>query len=445
MRIVSFWAKGYRSLRDVRIENLGSFNVFYGRNGSGKSNILEAMRTLFALAPFALGNVIQPGSSFPPGDAIKRRDLCSQDPSRKVVLGARLVSTTEAPEFSAGTTSMRELTLEVTLDWLIDQQPRLAMTCLRSEMDDLLERLAPKSGVPKPKGVQFPLEREIQAIVSQTLPHRAFAVVSADRATRPETIISHQGREDVIAEHLRNGRIKNAFLAAQNHPSHAIRRRFSELRKLLSGPPLSRPEVAPVHDPHTSEVDLREVLPEPNPEGKDVSLDLAGLGVAQIYSILAQCMLLGADAIGIEEPEAHLHAPTSGKDLRQLLKRLVDEEHIDQLFIATHSNLFDLDPKGYFDVSLKDGCTVVERAELTRVDREHLYEPGPAKHALLRMLEYMPPDDVVFRRPDGSPIGIDEMMRLLQEDDDLAVEFLKDLHSAALRMLKTKAKRAPGS
>lgn len=194
-------------------------------------------------------------------------------------------------------------------------------------------------------------------------------------------------------------------------------------------------------DPASGEVDLRELLPEPNPEGKDVSIDLAGLGVAQIYSILAQTMLLGARAVGIEEPEAHLHAPTSGRELRQLLKRLVDERHIDQLFIATHSNLFDLDSTGYFDVSLGASGTTIERAELSRVDREHLYEPGPAKHALVRMLEYLPPDEVIFRQPDGTPIPIADMLRHLQEDDDLAVEFLRDLHSAAMRMLKVKSKR----
>jgi len=43
MRIASFWAKGYRSLRDVRVDELGAFNVFYGPNGSGKSNVLAGI------------------------------------------------------------------------------------------------------------------------------------------------------------------------------------------------------------------------------------------------------------------------------------------------------------------------------------------------------------------------------------------------------------------
>ena len=54
MRIESFWAKGFRSLRDVRLENLGPFNVFYGPNGSGKSNILAAIEAWLELVPIAL-------------------------------------------------------------------------------------------------------------------------------------------------------------------------------------------------------------------------------------------------------------------------------------------------------------------------------------------------------------------------------------------------------
>lgn len=50
MRIEKFWAKGYRSLRDVELSGMGPFVVFYGPNGSGKSNVLAAIETLFSLA-----------------------------------------------------------------------------------------------------------------------------------------------------------------------------------------------------------------------------------------------------------------------------------------------------------------------------------------------------------------------------------------------------------
>ena len=441
MQITSFWAKGYRSLTDVRVDNLGRFNVFYGKNGSGKSNVLAAMRTLFELTGFVASQSqalddLNPNLTYfaIQRGIISRRDLSSHDPTRTIVLGATLVG--DGLEDSG--LSVQTMTIEITLRWAIENQPTVSFSKLCFNDDNL--RADNVRANPRPFFIPEPPDNSFRAFLINLFPRRIFALVGADRTPRIE-VKKQAELSDGVGDHLRAGRLKNALLAAQNDPNHRVRRQLGALRQILSGPPLHRPPFDPVLDPASGEVDLRELLPEPNPEGKDVSIDLAGLGVAQIYSILAQTMLLGARAVGIEEPEAHLHAPTSGRELRQLLKRLVDERHIDQLFIATHSNLFDLDSTGYFDVSLGTSGTTIERAELSRVDREHLYEPGPAKHALVRMLEYLPPDEVIFRQPDGTPIPIADMLRHLQEDDDLAVEFLRDLHSAAMRMLKVKSKR----
>lgn len=445
MRIASFWAKGYRSLRDVRIDGLGAFNIFYGPNGGGKTNILEGIQTLFLLARVRITAAIlqSPLDALGAKEAVRlgvfnRRDLCARDPGRTVVLGALLVEDDAAvPLLASEPLRLRELTIEVTFDWIVEGEPKLSISALRAGDEDLLRLWYPDA-------VYSDQRAHLQALVSEVLPARAYGLVRADRQPRPETTVRQSEPADVIPLYLQSGLLKNALLAAQLSPSHEVRRKLAEYRTLLAGPPLHRPPFAPVQDPLTGEVDLREALPEPNPEGQDISIDLAGLGIAQIYSILAQAMLLRKRAVGIEEPEAHLHAPTSGRALRQLLVRLVEEKHIDQLFIATHSNLFDLDPMGYYDVSLQDGCTVVKRSDLTRIDREHLYEPGPAKHALARLLQYAPEDEVVFRRSDGSPVTAKEMLGLLQEDDDVAVKFLQDVHGAAVRMVKVQAKKPQG-
>ncbi|WP_437637170.1 AAA family ATPase [Sorangium sp. So ce854] len=462
MRIDALWAKGYRSLRDVRLEGLGAFNVFYGPNGAGKSNILAAIRTLIQLAAVAATGgaltapdvkrariAIQEG-------IVRREDLCAHDPSQVIVLGASF----SGLEDLSPRLKLPKLDVEVTLDWVIEREPRLSISQLRTgkkKLDDLwrsslLDSLDEDED--EEEGGSEDEDRDeddalnighFRALLLESLPARAYGLVSADRSLRSEVLSPPPQGEDVIAWQLRHGRLKNALLAAHVSPSHEVRRRLGALRALLAGPPLFRPPFDPVQDPHTGAVDLRERLPEPNPEGRDLSIELAGLGIAQIYSILAQAMLQGARAIGIEEPEAHLHAPTSGRHLRQLLVRLVEEKYVDQLFIATHSNLFDLDPTGYFDVSLEEGCTVVKREELTRIDREHLYEPGPAKHALQRMLEYTPPEEVVFRRADDSPVTAQEMLRMLQEDDAVAVSFLQDVHGAAVRMVRVQSKKPRGA
>ena len=455
MRIESFWAKGYRSLRDVRLENLGPFNVFYGPNGGGKSNIVEGIATLFALAERAC-QVIDPNDERAIANGVikdgvlRREDLCARDSSRILVLGARLTGTPSAPgDLSSGPVTLPDLTVEVTLNWAIEGQPRLLLSALRTGQVDLL-RFLRKGDLPgRPVG---PPEKQItltsddrvyvQALLLEVLPSRAYARVGADRYPRSENLKTQQNRVDLVQWHLQEGRLKSALLAAQIGPNAHTRRRLEALRVLLAGEPLFRPPFDPIQDLSTGAIDLRERLPEPNPEGLEIPIDLAGLGIAQVYAILAKAMLMGTSVVGIEEPEAHLHAPTTGRALRQLLVRLVDEKFVDQLFIATHSNLFDLDPTGYFDVSLKDGCTVVTRSDLTRIDREHLYEPGPAKHALEKLLQYAPEDEIVFRRSDGTGVTAKEMMRLLQEDDALAVRFLEDVHGAAVRMVKIQSKKS---
>ena len=100
-------------------------------------------------------------------------------------------------------------------------------------------------------------------------------------------------------------------------------------------------------------------------------------------------MLSGATIIGVEEPEAHLHAPTTGRHLRVLLERLVQSEKmpVNQIFIATHSNLFDLDPEGYFELERDaQGATTARRRPLSELYGAHLYEPVPALAVLRDLL-----------------------------------------------------------
>jgi energy-coupling factor transporter ATP-binding protein EcfA2 len=252
MQITSFWAKGYRSLADVRVDNLGRFNVFYGKNGSGKSNILAAMRTLFELTWLIASHsndLFKPGANLASmavqRGIIARRDLSSHDPTRKIILGATL--TGDGLEDSG--LSIQTMTIEVTLQWAIENQPTLAFSALRMDEDVF----APSGTIRKtPNDSQ-------RAFLINLFPRRIFALVGADRAPRPE--LKKQAESiDVVGEHLRAGRLKNALLAAQNDPNHRVRRQLTALRQILSGPPLHRPPFDPVLHPVSGEVDLRELI-----------------------------------------------------------------------------------------------------------------------------------------------------------------------------------------
>lgn len=436
MRITAFWAKGYRSLADVHIDGLGPFNVFYGPNGAGKSNILAGMRTLFGLLAWrsapdkSFEQPIQATIYSGSAKLLHIRDRSHFQQDERMILGAR-VEQSPRDDLDANWPVRKELMCEVSFGWF-----------KRDLVISFLDWVEPGTPPRAPTEIlrEAVVNPRMQSFVYQVATH-AYSLIDADRAPRPEKLVPPQND---VAAMLAAGKLKKGLFHASTHPNPMVRRRFRELQELLAGPPLHRPSFELVHDAQTGLVELMESTANPTHRLAEVPLHLAGLGIAQIYSILGQALLRGTDTVAIEEPEAHLHAPTSGIHLRHLLERLVTAGYLQQLFIATHSNLFDLDPTGYFDVSLDEqGATRIQRKPLSEIDRQHLYEPGPAKHALAEFLSYMDADTIAFRRPDGSPVTSSEMLDMLQRDDPAAVEFLRDVHSAAVRSVRVKHKKSP--
>ena len=471
MLIKSFWARGYRSLRDVRVDGLGAFNVFYGANGAGKSNLLGALRALFGLA--GQRAKMTPLDSKQEVDLklwIDLDDLCKFEDSRLVVLGVKLQAGTGGSIIPIRNAIVSSLTIEITLDWMDQSAPQMWFSRLEGK-GDLLPILRKDASltdnaaalvqeqIGDPMPGQAPgnedevqetfhdwVVRPIHRFLSVDLPQRTYALVHGTRGDVASIANGSKGvgaspapgHVQAISELLRRGLVARALVEAQQSPESTLRQGFEKLREVLQGEPLRRPPFDPVRDPQQGRYELRERSESIG----DVSVDLSGLGMVQIYTILAHVLLRGAGAVGVEEPEAHLHAPTTGRHLRELLKRVVEEGHVSQLFIATHSNLFDLDPGGYFDVRMdKEQGTVIERVnDLSQIDRDHLYEPGPAKHALLRSMSYLDPDEVVFRRPGGAPVSCQEMIEMLERDDPAAMGFLEDVHGAAIRVVRVRAK-----
>lgn len=438
MRIESFWARGFRSLRDVRIDDLGAFNVFYGPNGSGKSNILAAIEAWLRLIPIALraynffpahrdeqlenmrGRVAFTGAAAP----VRAHDFGLFGPRRTITLGGVL------SDLSA---DIALAEIELVFEATAQQEPTLNLVSVKVE------------GVSLKVGDQITdAEREKLDVLENVAWERKLSLVAADRMPRVETRGERPPENaEPLSWYFRRGQLKDALFAAQNATSPATVRALERFRQLLAGAPLHRRPFRAVEDPHTGVRDLREWLPPPL-DDHDISLDLAGLGIAQIYWILGQAMLSGASIVGIEEPEAHLHAPTTGRHLRLLLQRLVEEKHVNQLLIATHSNLFDLDSTGFFDVKLENGETIVTKKPLDAID-EHLYEPGPTLHALEELLSIAPGDKVMFRRPDGSAVTADEMVTLLRAADPTALDYLANLHAAAVDVVGLRSRRGRAS
>ncbi len=432
MLIRTFWAEGFRSLSNIHLPDFGPFNVFYGENGAGKSNILVAMDVLVRAACHRI-----PGKEdittpvFLPAELnlINDDDFCHDASSSRIRLGITL-RTDDPPLVRFGTKDYSEFTFEITFERLPARG--ICYHVSKLESPQLLNVWRPQIDNDQYRAIRTEIGNWFELRVA----HLSYRLIPAVRSIQVERGSLNDREQLSLPELFARGRIKEAFVLALTSPDPVIRTRFTRLRELLSGLPLQRPYFDPVYDPTNQRYDIRE-----RNDTSDVSLDLSGLGVQQIYTLLGQIMLGRSAAVGIEEPEAHLHAPTSGVRLRALLRTIVESGDVRQLFISTHSNLFDLDPTGYFDVSKSNGVTIVKRNPLREIDGRHLYEPGPAKHGLEDLLLLMDGDAIVLRRGDGSPVTARQMLTLLQEDADEAVAFLRDVHGAAVRAVQLRATR----
>lgn len=422
MRITKFWAKGYRSLKDVTLDPIGPFAVFYGPNGSGKSNVLAAIDALHRCVGLiardqhaSLLNVQRagkPDAREPERTAadtartekiVATEDRSLPELSPEIVLGA--VWEPHPGETKRFGVDFNALAVEIAVDVFVTGSPRLYVSRLAVDGVE-----PPKLFDVLPRGIDTAVEM-LRAV------SEGFSMIDVVRNGRAEAVLGTG--------------LKRSLLDASVSPDRRTRDRFAELQRFLHDPPLRRPRFDVVVDPDTKEIDVRERFGE-----GEISIDRIGLGHYQVYAILATILLHRRDMVAVEEPEAHLHAPTTGRQLREILARVVQQKVIDQLFVATHSNLFDLDPGGYWDVSIDEATktTSVARKPLREIDRLHLYEPGPAKRALEEVLRLYG-DEFTFRRDTGERLTAQQMLDALQKDEDVAVEFLKEMHAAALQVV----------
>lgn len=426
MLIESLWIENFRSIRKLRIDELGAFNVFYGENGAGKSNVLAAADMLLGvLGSWAAAPAPRLPSPFRESDFRFPPHLL-----REITIGARLVRTRagrraggrfpEWLEFEIGATEMDRP--EVVVKRVVTHEGD--MTTAEAFAHDDHEWWTTQL---KWLSSSFRLLPAVRALG-----------VESDTVPTPDL----RGA-DRIAFLLGEGRLKQALVEAVTSPEIEVRAGLKRMQGIFQGPPLDRRPFDPIFDPAAHRYELNEIHEAADGEPYAVPVDLAGLGIQQIYTVMAGILLSGASMVAVEEPEAHLHPRTSGLQLRALLKRAVDDGHIDQLFIATHSNLFDLDPTGYFLVrnDPAEGTLVERHTEFAMLDRQVFWEPGPARHALQDMLRYLPADAPVFRRADGTPIGAGEMLTLLQADDPDAIAFVDDVQSTAVRTVQRIATR----
>ena len=418
--------QGYRSLRDVVLEDLPDVVVLHGPNGAGKSNLLRAAQLL--LEAVVVGH----------GFAFGSRGVISLPlPNVSTALGLR------PDDFHFG--SLPQIRVELSLD--IGR--RVFDPSLGIEFDEGPVRLD-LHGVFQlfeNTAIQFWFERANIGVI----PPEGSADKLADRFVADGLAdLRHEGKpsnvEGLRGQQLRfalgrilqssdayrhpggdrdpQGALFDALLSEDPRQREAARRlgrRLAETK--LFGAVSGDVALIPVDSRTYGEKQIRFR----HPTHGEIPLRNLGSGEQQLVIMLAQNVITPFPISQIEEPEAHLHTSLM-EPLARLLVQSVNPDNgspdVDQLWIATHHHHFAIAPE-FFDVSLDEkGATRVARKKRD-LAVPHFYEPSPYWDTLRTLLESgMSPDTVVSLDEAGNPICAREVLASMAGDRRIANAFV---------------------
>lgn len=462
MRLDNLTIEGFRSIKYLELtkEHLGHgpVVVLYGKNGAGKSNILAAVQTFFKLLGYAIESGEQaPGTGgFGTAGVLDAADVVRGTPGQQMrfagkvafvsplVAGELLVDAVEAELCVSSLTDKR-----FELKW----EPLKLATRLRS--GERFHLVTSQAGLARVRstlgdaGFRAFFAEWRARMMEQS--ERGLLLVPAVREPSRATDIRSGVVELAVVKATRaalQGDLATALFTAKNTSDLELKGRRDRLRKLLSLSLPDRPTLEATEEPGCP-VALVEEHADASPP-YTVPISLVGTGLQQVYAILGAILLSKATIAVVEEPEAHLHEPTTGLKLRELLGAVTQPSgdgrpDVEQLFLATHSSLFDLNPDGYVEVALDPvrGTIANWVPGLIGIDSGHLFEPGAARHALVDALRAAgDAETIAYWRPDHTPVRRREMLELLAKGDPIAVDYLKVVTSAAVQLVALRPPQA---
>ncbi len=358
MKIVEVDVEEYKSFRSVKLDRLGKLVILIGKNGSGKSNLLELLefffRDLDALPQKALGAANEHlWHGFEIGNPIRVHVKVEVEGD---VLGRSLP---KEFAFATGETVTIDITRTVeqagvNMEWrtreLAVGDRKIVSDATVRKSDELgvtNSEIKPPEGAPPSKPPVPPdLPQKILQAVSQVLLAR-FQVIPSAR-NRQFTPAGNATRASVLDDQT----LTQIQTLAQLVKPGERRKKFNPLQRSLK-------EIIP--NAEGISAPQGQVFVQ---EGKlEIPLALTGGGVQEVVNVLCRIQALlqarEGSVIGVEEPETHLHPDA----MKLLLGHLIAEDTVSQFWVTTHSPfLIDrADLANIWMVSKNDGTSEVTR------------------------------------------------------------------------------------
>lgn len=352
MKIESIHIKGFKSIKDLKIEGLSDINVFFGQNNVGKSNLFEAI-------------------------AICHRLLA--DESRTEV--TNLISEF-GQIFALNGKGTIEIEINVRLDKAEQEKVHPDIRLLNPELSILYRLKEQSSHVPKPEVKALTPKGEVSYPQGKyQLDWSEFHLIPAQRQFQRELMSTKdaQAKTKVVS----HNNLKQALFDAYNSLDFQQKKRLAAIRDILNSPPFELGELDIARDPNNNEINIGFI----RPNGR-LPIENMGSGTQQLLLMLGQIFLNDYPVIALEEPEMNL-SPQYQSLLLETLRQLMKDPAVklNQLFISTHSPHLEFQ-ENFFHVFLdEEGYTQVERATKVQHAQHFAVTPtGPDTGARLNSL-----------------------------------------------------------
>lgn len=419
MQLRSFKAQGFKNFRQpVLLEDLEPVNVIHGPNNVGKSNLLQAIKLFFYLMgldyEFAGVRTLPVQSIMPLSDemlahvGLPRTDIFNLEAPVPIQLDAVLV--TEPVQLRTlglepDVLSFEQVRISVELRWMGDY---VAYTVLRFETKDGKDYVTATKTI-----AEFALLATFAKLIA--LSPRAATVMNQRFALIP-------------VERRATANLALALYDARDSAELDLSLRWDRFVKTMAefADVLGQGTFVVVYDRKSAKAQLLYQT-----AGARTPLHLLGSGVQQLAALLGAVLVRGAAIASIEEPELNLRY-TLQLRLREVLAGLVGGSGgLDQLFITSHSDAFELGRQYYFMEPTPDGPRVEKRG--TESVREALgmttEAPLPDPNAVLC---YISTDGVVRVPPRiRDAIGLPKGGGVVFIGRDSAAEMMSDETFAA--------------
>lgn len=338
MKIVKIDIRNFKSIKQVEIANLGQCNFFFGENGVGKSNLLQALEFWYTILTLDLEEITD-----------------SEDRKRKLAtylrghFGTNLQRANSPSNIQISVTfSLSRAQAEQTIAFLNKHGNQVAQNIATTNLLDIRIEFGVDGDAHSGSfnGQHFNLTTAQYAAWLPKWHH-----ISEQRALQRELA---GDRNLTTLPLVTDKNLKNTLFAAYLSPDLSQKRRLDTFREYLELFGFGQLDIA---KDRAESVDISFIE-------EDTRLPLANLGAGanQLFLILGQLVFNEPMWLSLEEPEMNL-SPANQKKLIDLLLALIEDESIPlgQVFITTHSPYFEFREK-FYDVlyTIESGTDVIE-------------------------------------------------------------------------------------